>query len=134
MKKILAAICLLVISISVFAQAKSNDYVEVVYFHGKQRCITCRAIEKYAKEVVNTHFAQQVKQGKVKFREIDFSTTQGEAVADKYRVASSSLFINRWKNGKEQRNDMTRFGFKNARSNPDAFKSGVKAKITELLR
>ena len=27
--------------------------VEVRYFHGKQRCITCRSIEKYAKEVLD---------------------------------------------------------------------------------
>ena len=30
-----------------------KDHVELVYFHGKQRCITCRAIEKYSKEVVD---------------------------------------------------------------------------------
>lgn len=32
--------------------AQTGKYVEVIYFHGKQRCPTCRAIEKYTKEVV----------------------------------------------------------------------------------
>lgn len=35
--------------------------VEVRYFHGKQRCITCRSMEKYAKEVLNESFAAQQK-------------------------------------------------------------------------
>ena len=36
------------------AAAKSPEKyrVEVIYFHGKQRCATCMAIEKNAKEVV----------------------------------------------------------------------------------
>ncbi|MDE7420932.1 MAG: thioredoxin, partial [Muribaculaceae bacterium] len=30
-----------------------KDHVELIYFHGKQRCLTCRAIEKFSKEVVD---------------------------------------------------------------------------------
>lgn len=33
-------------------QAQTDSYVEVLYFHGKQRCITCKSIEKYTREVV----------------------------------------------------------------------------------
>lgn len=38
------------------AKSPEKDRVEVIYFHGKQRCATCMAIEKNAKEVVNTLF------------------------------------------------------------------------------
>lgn len=41
----------------------AKDYVEVLLFHGKQRCITCRAIEQHAKELVESKFAEQMKQG-----------------------------------------------------------------------
>ena len=33
------------------AQIEQEDAVEVLYFHGKQRCITCNAIERLTKEV-----------------------------------------------------------------------------------
>jgi hypothetical protein len=75
-----------------------------------------------------------VKKGQVKFKEIDISTPEGEKLADKYRVTWSSLFVNQWKNGKEKRNDMTRFGFENARSNTPAFRAGLKNKISQLLK
>lgn len=39
------------------AQTTTDTYVEVLYFHGKQRCATCRAIEKYTKDVVDNDLA-----------------------------------------------------------------------------
>lgn len=115
-------------------KATQKEYVEVLYFHGKQRCITCNAIEKLTKEVVEKDFAQQVKDGKVVFRVIDISTKEGEKIADKYEVTWSSLFINKWKDGKETKNNMTDFGFSYAKGSPDVFKAGVKKKIEEQLK
>lgn len=116
------------------AVKSGKKIVEILYFHGKQRCPTCIAIGTYSKEVVNEDFAAQVKSGVVKFKEIDISTPAGEKIADKYHVTWSSLYVNRWQNGKEVRNDMTRFGFENARTNTPAFKNGLKNKITQLLK
>ena len=104
------------------AEEIQPNRIEVLYFHGKQRCTTCKAIEKYTKEVVNADLAELVKNGKLRFKEVDISTPEGEKLAEKYRVSWSSLYVNKWKNGKEERNDMTRFGFQNARNNTSAFK------------
>ena len=111
-----------------------KERVEVVYFHGKQRCATCMAIEKYAREVVNQDFAEEQKSGKVVFKVVDISTTEGKKLAKSYRVTWSSLFINRWKDGKEQRGNITEFSFKNARKNTEEFKKGVRDKIKEGLK
>lgn len=116
------------------AKSPEPDRVEVIYFHGKQRCPTCVAIEKGAKEVVESMFADELKNGKVVFRTIDISTAEGEAIADKYEVTWSSLFVNKWKDGKETRNNLTDFGFSNARSNPEAFKSGLADNIRKSLK
>lgn len=117
-----------------WAFAQTGKYVEVIYFHGKQRCPTCRAIEKHTKEVVYNDFAKFVKSGKVRFKEVDISTPQGEKIADKYRVSWSSLYVNGWNNGKEKRNDLTRMGFKYARNNTAQFKTELKKKINQLLK
>lgn len=120
-----------------FPDVKSNtpkDYVEVLYFHGKQRCATCVAIENITKELIEKDFTEQVKNGKVVFKEIDISTKEGEKIADTYEVTWSSLFVNKWKDGKETKNNMTDFGFSHAKSSPEVFKAGVKKKIDELLK
>jgi hypothetical protein len=115
-------------------KAQTRLLLRFCIFTGKQRCPTCIAIGDNSKDVVNKDFAKQVKAGQVKFKEIDISTPQGEKMADKYHVTWSSLFVNQWKNGKEKRNDMTSFGFENARSNTPAFRAGLKNKITQLLK
>lgn len=115
-------------------QATQKDVIEVLYFHGKQRCVTCNAIEKLTKEVIDKDFAQQLKDGKIVFKVIDISTKEGEKIADKYEVTWSSLYINKWKDGKEAKNNMTDFGFSYAKGSPDVFKAGIKKKIDELLK
>ena len=134
MKKtcLLALLCLFALAVT--AQAQVKERVEVVYFHGKQRCAMCMAIEKYAREVVSQDFADEQKSGKVVFKVVDISTTEGKKLAKSYRVTWSSLFINRWKDGKEQRGNITEFSFKNARKNTEEFKKGVRDKIKEGLK
>lgn len=116
------------------AKSPEKDRVEVIYFHGKQRCATCMAIEKNAKEVANTLFANEQKNGIVVFKTVDISTPEGEKIADKYEVTWSSLFVNKWNAGKEIRNNLTEFGFGNARKNPNGFKKGLADKIRQSLK
>ena len=116
------------------AESSENDRVEVIYFHGKQRCATCMAIKKNTEEVVNTLFADELKNGSVVFKTVDISTPEGEKIADQYEVTWSSLFVNQWKEGKENRNNLTEFGFGNARTNPDEFKKGLADKIRQSLK
>ncbi|MGM9706096.1 MAG: nitrophenyl compound nitroreductase subunit ArsF family protein [Prevotella sp.] len=134
MKRNLLFLVLSLFAITMMAQAKVKDHVEVMYFHGKQRCVTCMAIEKNTREVVEKDFAKEVKSGKVVFRIVDITTAEGAKIAKNYRVSWSSLFVNGWKNGQETRNDMTQFAFKNARKHADEFKMGVKEKIKKQLK
>lgn len=92
------------------------------------------AIEKNTREILNSQFANKLKNGKVVFKIVDISTPEGEKIADRYEVTWSSLFVNKWKNGKETRNNMTEFAFGNARKNPDAFKKTLADKIRHSLK
>ncbi|MGM9759275.1 MAG: nitrophenyl compound nitroreductase subunit ArsF family protein [Parabacteroides sp.] len=122
MRKILVCMVLCLLAISTMAQTHRKDCVEVMYFHGKQRCVTCLAIEKHAREVVEQEFANEQKQGRVVFKIIDMATPEGKKTAQDYRVTWSSLYVNRWQEGQEKRYDMTQFAFKNARKYTDEFK------------
>ena len=109
--------------------------VELRYFHGKQRCVTCHSIEKCAKEVLDESFASQQKDKKISMKVIDFSTEQGKPVAADHKVSYSSLFIVKIdKDGKETRTDLTRQGFQYAKRNPEEFKKIVKEAITKALK
>lgn len=112
----------------------ARDCVEVLYFHGKQRCATCMAIEKNATEAVSKEFAEEIKKGDVVFRIIDITKEENEAIAEKYEVTWSSLFVVRHKDGKETVENMTDFAFKNARKSPEEFKSAVIAQVREMLK
>ena len=134
MRRNLLFIVLSLFAVMAFAQTGVGNRVEVMYFHGKQRCATCMAIEKYAREVVEKDFSNEKKAGKVVFKVVDITTAEGAKLAKRYRVTWSSLYINGWKKGKEKRNDMTQFAFKHARNHPDQFKRGVNRKIKELMK
>ena len=130
MKRVLLSMVFCMMALVVQAQC-----VEVRYFHGKQRCVTCHSIEKCAKEVLDESFASQQKDKKISMRVIDFSTEQGKPVAADHKVSFSSLFIVKIdKNGKETRTDLTRQGFQYAKRNPEEFKKIVKEAITKALK
>ena len=79
-------------------------------------------------------YTQEKANGKIIYKVVDISKKENEAIADKYEVTWSSLFVNGWKDGKENVNNMTEFSFSNARNAPDKFKEGIKSKIDELLK
>ena len=112
----------------------SKPVVEVLYFHGPQRCKTCVALEKATKEVIESQFASQVKSGNVKFREIDLSTKEGEKLGDKYEIAWSSLVIVRKQGKKEKVADMTDDGFRYAVNDKAKIQALIKNKINEFLK
>lgn len=108
--------------------------VEVLYFHGKQRCATCMAIESHTKAVLEEHFAEQMKKGDVVFKVIDISKPENEKLAEQYEVSWSSLFVVKHQNGKETRENMTEFAFGHARKAPDKFEAGVVKAVDEMLK
>ena len=116
------------------SEAMQNDRVEVLYFHGAQRCITCRAIETNTKTLLDSLYSKEIVSGRIVYRIIDISQKKNEPIADKYEVTWSSLFVNGWKSGQEKVNNMTEFSFANAKSHPGKFKNGIKDKIDELLK
>ena len=48
-------------------QLEQKDHVEVLYFHGKQRCATCMAIEKNAKRSGRRYNCQRIEKRNSRF-------------------------------------------------------------------
>ncbi len=102
---------------SAFLDKDANE-ISVLYFHGKQRCVTCNAIERLTKEVVDSLGAKNIV-----MRVVDIS--KDEATADKYQVTWSSLILDH--NGKTD--NLTDMGFAYAKNKPEVFK----AKLTDAI-
>ena len=115
------------------ANSTRENGVEVLYFHGKQRCATCVAIERETKAVVNEQFADAVADGALEMRIIDITQPENEAIADKYEITWSSLVVVKYKDGKEQAENLTKFAFANARNNPEMFRAELSEKLEQML-
>lgn len=113
---------------------KAAETVEIIYFHGKQRCPTCMAIESESKALVDNELVDQVITGRVKMVVVDFSTEEGKAIASKYKISFSSLLIVAKKGSEETVEDLTRYAFANARSNAEVFRENLKAKVLAYIQ
>lgn len=100
--------------------------VLVYYFHSKQRCRTCLAIQEVANQTITENFADNID---VKFIELDFTEKANEAISEKYEVAGSSLIIV----SGDEHTDLTRAAFANALRNPDVLKETIINEVNQYL-
>ncbi len=100
--------------------------VMVYYFHGKQRCPTCIAIQKVTEDAYVNILAGNED---VKYREVDISLKQNETLAEKYEIVWSSLIIA----SENEHKDLTEYAFGLAMNNPDVLKDLIVSETNELL-
>ncbi|MDD2634465.1 MAG: nitrophenyl compound nitroreductase subunit ArsF family protein [Bacteroidales bacterium] len=134
--KNLISVTLIIISVFSLAGCKNNsdkktDSIEeskvmVYYFHGEQRCPTCIAVGEVSQETVKAEFGENED---VTFKDVDFSTEDGEPISDKYEIASSSLLIVSGENIV----DVTDDAFAFARNDPDKLKKIIIDQINKML-
>lgn len=122
------------------SEAVANEVkteLPVVYlynFHVTNRCPSCIAIEDATTKTLNTYFAAELKQGRIKRQIINVDDEANKKIAEKYQAFGSGLFITRSYKGKETTLDLTGDGFKFARNKEDRFIGILKSKITEYLK
>lgn len=100
--------------------------VNVYYFHGKQRCKTCIAIENVIKNTIADSYKDNPK---VKFVEINIDEDKNKEVVEKYEIAFSSLLIAKGENY----TDLTEQAFANAVNSPDALTNLIKEEVNKRI-
>jgi thiol-disulfide isomerase/thioredoxin len=100
--------------------------VTVYYFHGEQRCPTCVAVGEVSSELVKNVFGSNKD---VSFVEVDYSTKDGEPIAEKYEIATSSLLVV----SGEKVSDLTNDAFAFAKNDPDKLKQILEDEINKNL-
>jgi hypothetical protein len=67
--------------------------VEVIHFHGNQQCTSCVAVGDLAEKTVKTNFKNDLASGRLVFAHINAELPENRALAEKYGVTGSSLWI-----------------------------------------
>jgi len=111
--------------------SKPAEKIQVFLFHATQRCSSCIAIGKFAKETVEQKFPEEIKSGKIEFREINIDLPENKELATKFKAAGSSLFINPIVDGKDNIKEDTQVW--RLVSNEQGFISYLSDKIKTLL-
>ena len=89
------------------------EKIEVYHFHGESQCSSCIAVGNLAEETVNTYFSNELKSGKIVFGHINAELPENYALAKKYGVTGSSLWIGVYtKDGKFFKEENTNVWYK----------------------
>jgi hypothetical protein len=77
------------------------DGMIAYYFHGNTRCPSCETIEAYGHEAVESGFADQIQEGSVRWRVLNYEEPDQEDVAGKFEVLAPVVVLARVENGQE---------------------------------
>jgi hypothetical protein len=80
---------------------KVEDGVMVFYFHGNVRCPTCRKIEEYTQEAVESQFSNQLKKKEILWQIVNYETPGNEHFATDYKLIAPTVVLAIFKNGDE---------------------------------
>ena len=64
------------------AWSPPSDGVVAYYFHGKVRCVTCKSIEAFAHEAIQSGFAEQLGQRRIVWRVVNYEQPGNEHFGD----------------------------------------------------
>ncbi|MEW6052095.1 MAG: nitrophenyl compound nitroreductase subunit ArsF family protein [Candidatus Zixiibacteriota bacterium] len=99
--------------------------VVAYYFHGNVRCATCRKIEAYTKEAIDSAFTAELERGDLEWRVVNTDQDSNKHYIEEYLLYTRSVVLADIHNGEQ-----TRW------TNLDKvwLLSGAKAKFTEYIQ
>ena len=78
-----------------------SSKVIAYYFHGTFRCSTCRTIEQYSHDAIQTYFAKELGNGKLEFRPVNIEEPGNKHFIQDYQLVTRSLVLSLMSDGKE---------------------------------
>ncbi len=83
------------------AATSQNSKVVAYYFHGTFRCSTCRTIEQYSHDAIQTYFAKELGNGTLEFRPVNVEEPENKHFIQDYQLVTRSLVLSLVSDGKE---------------------------------
>ncbi len=79
----------------------SSNKLVAYYFHTTYRCPTCRRIEAYSKQAIESAFARELADGRIEFRLVNIEIPENRHYVQEYNLFTKSLVLVRMKDGKQ---------------------------------
>ena len=87
-------------------QQKQNSQLTVYYFHGNIRCPTCHKLETYAKEAMDTYFADEIASNEIVWKIVNLDKPGNRHFIEDYKLVTKSVVLSqviedkeiKWKN------------------------------------
>jgi len=86
---------------SVVQIAEPTRQFIVYYFHGNMRCPTCHKLENYAKEAIETYFAEDLASEQIQWRAVNVDIPENEHFVTDYQLVTKSVVLSQIADGKE---------------------------------
>lgn len=80
-----------------------NHEVIAYYFHGNQRCRTCKTIETYAEEAIQNGFAGEIKDRRLEWQVVNIDQPENEHYVQDFQLVTRSLVLQEKVNGAQER-------------------------------
>jgi hypothetical protein len=109
----------------------SVERVEVYHFHGNNQCSSCIAVGDLAEKTVNANFKDELASGRLVFAHINAELPENRALAEKYGVTGSSLWIGVYNGNGFHKEQDTKVWY--LIDNEDAYTSYLSEIITKRL-
>lgn len=74
----------------------------VYYFHGNMRCASCRKIEAYTKEALQSGFAEALQNGRLELQVINVDESANEHYVQDFQLYTRSVVLERRAGNKQQ--------------------------------
>lgn len=86
---------------SLESKAVPDERVVAYYFHTTRRCASCKKIEAYSSEAIETGFKSELKNGQLEFYSINTDESGNRHYIDDYDLYTKSLIITKMTGDKE---------------------------------
>ena len=71
------------------------------YFHTTQRCVSCRKLEAFTTEAIQTGFPEELKDGRLVFRAVNVEEKGNEHFVKEYQIYTKSVVLVDERSGKQ---------------------------------
>jgi hypothetical protein len=85
------------------SSSEGNRKVVAYYFHGRVRCVSCVKIESLSSKAIRERFSEELRTGRLAFREVNVDDPGNRHFIDDYRLTSQSLVIVEYRDGRQVR-------------------------------
>jgi len=72
---------------------------EAYYFHGNTRCYTCKTIEDYTKETIESDFPKELASGKLAFQSVNVEESENRHFIQEFQLTNPTVILARKEEG-----------------------------------